>query len=405
MRKLSLVFCLALALAAWISWAPNAEAFPGLYDANCAACHGTTQTCDGCHAHGVHSGTAKNDINVTGTTDKTTYAPGETVSVTIDGGYRGGWIRTILYDQAMVELDRSTGTGDPPSGGPPYPVTLTAPAPTAAGTYTWNVAWYGNEFDAAGATFGPNWTPDTGNSGHGQEIVSTNSFTVVEAPPPTPSIALNPTTLNFGSIVIGSSATQTTEVMNTGTADLNVTDIALCTGTSTEFTWSPPAPFTVTSGSSTTLSVTYAPVDEGTDTGCLNITSNDPITNPAVLSLSGSGVTTPPPSELDVDIRRFTASKSVKLKEKGKAMEVKFRLVVFNAGTTTGTAPATLVGMQSGMEVYNETVDVSAPPDRTATYSFPAYAPTALGDITWTVTVADTDADVDQATAVTTVRE
>ena len=38
-------------------------------------------------------------------------------------------------------------------------------------------------------------------------------------------------------------------------------------------------------------------------------------------------------------------------------------------------------------------------------YRFPSYAPTALGDIAWTVDVVDNDADVDEATAVTTVRE
>ena len=94
MRKAPLVFCFALVLAVWASWAPKAQAFPSLYDSNCAGCHGTTQTCNGCHSHGTHSDSTKSDINVTGTTDKTTYAPGETVSVTIDGGYRTGWIRT-----------------------------------------------------------------------------------------------------------------------------------------------------------------------------------------------------------------------------------------------------------------------------------------------------------------------
>jgi hypothetical protein len=407
--KVPFVLCLVLVMAAWFSWAPKAQAFPSLYDANCAGCHGTTQTCNGCHAHGVHSDSTKSDINVTGTTDKTTYSPGETVSVTIDGGYRTGWIRTILYDQDMVELARSTGsvaTGAiAPCCGPEYPVTLTAPAPDTGGTYTWSVAWYGNAFDASGATFGPNWTLDTNNPGHGQEIVSTNSFTVVETPVTAPSISLNPSSLNFGSLVIGSSATQTSDVMNTGTADLNVTGIAPCTGTSTEFTWSPPAPFTLSPGGSTSLSVTYAPVDEGMDTGCLNITSNDPNNNPVVLNLSGSGVTMPPLEEFDFDIKRFQATKRVKIRVNGKPQEVKFQFMVFNEGTGTGTTPATLVGMQNGQQVYSETIDVSAPPGGApAKFSFPSYTPTGVGDITWTVTIEDNDADVDQATAVTMVR-
>ncbi|GFE58608.1 choice-of-anchor D domain-containing protein [Geobacter sp. AOG1] len=404
MKKASLVFCCILALAAWMSWVPNANAFSGFYTTNCAGCHGATATCNGCHAHGVHTDSTKSDINVAGTTDKQTYAPGETVSVNITGGYRTGWIRAILYDQNMVELARSTGPAGI-GGGPGYPITLTAPAPAAAGTYTWNVAWYGNQFDASGAFFGPRWTPDPNNPEHGQEIVSTNSFTVAVTPVPTPSIALNPASLNFGSILTGGSATLTTLVQNTGTADLSITAIALCTGTSTEFTWSPPAPFTVTPGSSQTLSVAYAPVDTGTDTGCLNITSNDPVTNPAVLNLTGSGVTTPPLTEFDFDIQKFMATKEIKLKEKGKANSVNFHLLLFNEGTGPGTSTATLVGMQNGNQVYSETINVSVPPAETVMFKFPPFRPTVLGDITWTVTVVDNDADVDQATAVTTVRQ
>lgn len=411
MKKTSILFCIALAVAAWIAWTPQVQGFSSLYDSNCAGCHGTTTTCNGCHSHGTHSDSTKSDINITGTTDKSTYAPGETVSVTINGGYRTGWIRTLLFDQSMVELDRSTGTiasgAIAPSGGPGFPVTLSAPAPTTPGTYTWNVAWYGNQYDAGGATFGPNWTLDATNPNHGMEVVATNSFTVAETPTPTPSISLTPSTLNFGSIVIGQTSNMGSDIGNTGTADLEVTDIALCSGTSAEFTWSPPAPFTVTAGSTQTLTVTYAPTDEGADSGCINITSNDPNTNPAVLNLSGSGVTTPPLTEFDFDIQKFMASKHVKFKPDlgpDKGPMVRFRLTVFNEGTGTGTSSATLVGMQNGGEVYNQTIDVSAPPGGTANFTFPNFKPMELGDITWTVTINDNDADVDQATAVTTVR-
>jgi hypothetical protein len=403
MKKASLVFCCILALVAWVSWAPRADAFLSLYNANCVDCHGATATCNGCHAHGVHSDDTKADINVAGETDQTTYAPGETVSVTITGGYRTGWIRAILYDQNMTELARSTGP-DGVGGGPGYPIMLSAPAPTAAGTYTWNVAWYGHQNDSSGAFFGPRWTPDPNNPEHGREIVSTNTFTVAQAPVPTPSIDLDPASLNFGSIVIGSNATQSTEVENTGTADLNVTAIALCTGTSMEFTWSPAAPFTISPGGSMTLSVTYAPVDAGADTGCLNITSNDPVTNPAVLNLTGTGVTTPPLTEFDFDIQKFMATKEIKLKEHGKQNEIKFHFWVFNEGTGPGTSPATLVGMQNGQQVYSETINISVPPGETVLFKFPSFKPTAKGDITWTVTIEDNDADIDQATAVTIVR-
>ncbi|HTN51520.1 MAG TPA: choice-of-anchor D domain-containing protein, partial [Anaeromyxobacter sp.] len=284
----------ALALAA----APlAARAFPTYYDGNCAPCHGTTaaggvQTCAGCHSHGTHPDSGKSSLNVTGVTNKTTYAPGETVSVTINGGYRSGWVRTILYDQNLHELARSTGTVLPgfsaPSRGPSLPVTLTAPAPTTPGTYTWWAAWYGNQYDASGAFFGPGWTPSTTNPGHGEERVQTNSFTVVA--PANPTIALTPPSLAFGSVTVGSSAPLTTSVQNTGTGPLTVSSIALCSGTNAEFTWSPAAPFTVAPGQATTLTVTFTPTNADTDVGCLAIGSNDPA-NPSVdLALSATGV-------------------------------------------------------------------------------------------------------------------
>ena len=93
---------------------------------------------------------------------------------------------------------------------------------------------------------------------------------------PAPDINLSPFALNFGAVPAGSSATLNTEIQNLGTVNLNVRLINLCVGTSTEFTWAPVAPFTVAPSMSQTLAVTYAPVDDGIDTGCLAISSNDP---------------------------------------------------------------------------------------------------------------------------------
>ena len=94
MRKVSIIFVCILALFAFFSWTHTANAFPSLYASECAACHGgavsgfspATGTCAGCHAHGTHSGTGAEDINITATPDKLVYAPGETVAVTINGG-------------------------------------------------------------------------------------------------------------------------------------------------------------------------------------------------------------------------------------------------------------------------------------------------------------------------------
>ncbi|HYL82377.1 MAG TPA: PKD domain-containing protein [Candidatus Acidoferrum sp.] len=94
--------------------------------------------------------------------------------------------------------------------------------------------------------------------------------------------------------------------------------------------------------------------------------------------------TTPPPTGADLRISSFSASEEVHVGD-----QVRLRLSVRNAGTANGSAPATLVGMQSGVQVYNQTITVSAVGRTASSFSFPSYTPTARGYIRWTVTVAD----------------
>jgi Glucodextranase, domain B len=186
-RKTSVQFFFALTLvaAALVTFqlqGTDAQAQSSYFTSQgCSGCHSApvVATCNGCHAHGTHPSSAKSSINVAGATNKTSYAPGETVTVTITGGYRTGWFRAVLYDQNTVELARSTGNDSGMGSSATYPATLSAPAPTTPGTYVWKVGWYGNQYDSG--TYGSGWTPDPNNSGHGTEIVSANSFTVASA--------------------------------------------------------------------------------------------------------------------------------------------------------------------------------------------------------------------------------
>ena len=101
-------------------------------------------------------------------------------------------------------------------------------------------------------------------------------------------INVSPPVLTFGAVPAGGSASLNATIQNLGALDLNVTAINLCAGTSTEFTWAPLAPFTLTPGASQVLAVTYAPVDQGVDTGCLAISSNDPDEATSQLGLDNS---------------------------------------------------------------------------------------------------------------------
>jgi len=202
-----------LVCAAVASWAPNAEARDTYYGTFCAPCHGATPTtCNGCHHHGPSGNAA--------TTNKTNYAPGEAVTVTFTGGRSsgatvgGGWIRAILYLN-NVEIARSTGTGSPPSGGSGFPITFTTTAPTAAGTYTYQAAWFGNLYDSGNTT----------NANHGEQRVSTNSFTVSAASLAGP-MTVTPAGGLTSSGTVGGPFTPSSvsyTLTNTGTAPMNWT--------------------------------------------------------------------------------------------------------------------------------------------------------------------------------------
>lgn len=207
----------------------------------CSGCHSSpvVATCNGCHAHGTHPNSSKNAINVAGTTNKSSYAPGETVTVTISGGYRTGWFRAVLYDQNSVELARSTGNDSGMGSSATYPATLSAPAPATPGTYTWKVAWYGNQYDAGSGVRGSGWTPDATNPNHGYEIVNiTTPFSVAMATMPAPMImsvasnsliqgVQNQTVTITGSNLTGAQVSFSNPGISAGPASVTATSITL----------------------------------------------------------------------------------------------------------------------------------------------------------------------------------
>lgn len=309
MKRLRSVLCRLTVLCAVLSWAPQTRAYSAYYSGGagtnlaCTTCHSASiTTCNGCHSHGTHPDSSKSSIDVTASTDKATYQPGETVTVTVNGGYRSGWVRANLYDGSMNPLASSCPAGKDACYASTFPATVSATAPTTPGTYAWRASWYGNAYDASGAHFSPTCgTPaippcfrvDSSNNAagavHGEEIVAVTRFTVAAATAG-PAIAVTPTALAFGDVVTGAAATLAAEVRNTGTQALVVSAIDRCAGTSAEFTWSKSVPFTIDPGASVPVDVTYAPGGLGADSGCIALTSNDPAAAVADLAVSGAGV-------------------------------------------------------------------------------------------------------------------
>jgi hypothetical protein len=102
---------------------------------------------------------------------------------------------------------------------------------------------------------------------------------------------------------------------------------------------------------------------------------------------------------VDLNIAQFAVSNNVRTNQ-----SIAITLRVRNVGTVNGSAPAVVVGVQNGAVVYNRTVQVSDPIGGGATsFSFPPFTPTALGNISWTATVQDSN-PTPSATAATRVR-
>ncbi|MGD8394956.1 MAG: hypothetical protein PVF43_05735 [Candidatus Eiseniibacteriota bacterium] len=137
--------CLTLLLLLAVP-AGRTIAYPTFFASRCAPCHSDdTPTCVGCHQH-------RGNLHVVA--DLPEYQPGETVTITLTGGTRGGWLRGLLYDAGNVEIDRATGpTGTGDDGLPDpvvFPVQLVASAPPEQGDYVWQAAWFGGNTQGTG---------------------------------------------------------------------------------------------------------------------------------------------------------------------------------------------------------------------------------------------------------------
>ncbi|HEX5749024.1 MAG TPA: choice-of-anchor D domain-containing protein [Archangium sp.] len=136
-----------------------------------------------------------------------------------------------------------------------------------------------------------------------------------------PTLQLFPSSLDFGAQEVGTtSAPQMATVRNTGSDPLYLGDGSI-TG---PFLVSPSGPLTVPPGATQELSVTFKPTTEGSSSGTLVYSSNDPFNSRVTLFLAGQGV--PPievsPTSLDFGEQRVgttSASRSVTIRNASSA--------------------------------------------------------------------------------------
>ncbi|QWV92420.1 hypothetical protein KP004_14560 [Geomonas oryzisoli] len=398
--RLLVLFVFALSLLSFQLWRNEAQAQSSYYTAmGCVNCHTTTSTCNGCHAHGTHATSTKNTINVTGTTNKTSYAPGETVSVTIAGGYRTGWVRAVLLDQSGAQLAISSGTASGMGSSTTLPAVLTAPAPAAGGTYTWQVGWYGNQYDIAGAAFG-SWLPDANNPNHGYEIVSTNSFTVAAAP------AADTTAPVVGTFTLPATATSLTVPVTAFTATDNVAVTGYLVSTSSAAPaasaagWSATAPASVTAVAGSNTFYAFAKDAAGNVSAgkSASVTVTLPDTTAPVVGTFTLPATA---TSLTVPVTAFTATDNVAVT--GYLVSTNSAAPAASAAGWSATAPASVTAVAGSNTFYAFAKDaagnVSAGKSASVTVTLPDTTAPVVGTFTLPATATTLTVPVTAFTA------
>jgi ASPM-SPD-2-Hydin domain-containing protein/centrosomal CEP192-like protein len=195
-----------------------------------------------------------------------------------------------------------------------------------------------------------------------------------------PAISVVPGSVNFGTVTVGQTSSQTVTLSNPGSANLNITQVA---GPSTGFGLNGLAlPLTVAPGKSATFMVSFTPTSGASSSSSLTLVSNAP-TSPTTIPLSGGGLApvlqlTPSTTSLSFGSETLNASatQSVTLTNTGNSAVSISQVSVAGTGfSLNGSAP--LVTLSAG---------------QSASFGV-AFTPTVAGSATGTASVVSTAAN------------
>jgi len=295
----------------------------------CVDCHGApvVTSCNACHYHGNRS--------LRAATNKTSYTPGETVSVTLtSGSTRTGWIKAILYDQNNVQLAASNGDASGMGGSTTFPATLTAPAPTTPGTYTWKMAYFGN----------------SANNGdvHGEVTVNANSFTVAAAADTTAPVV--------GAFTLPATATSLTVPVSslTATDNAGVTGYLVTTSSSVPLVsaagWTAAAPASVTAPAAGAVTF-YAWAKDAAGNVSASRSASVNITLPdTTVPVVGAFTLPATATSLNIPVSSFTASDNVGVT--GYLVTQSATAPAASSTAWTATAPSNVTAAAAGTATF-----------------------------------------------------
>src|SRR6202050_1624236 len=168
-------------------------------------------------------------------------------------------------------------------------------------------------------------------------------------------IEISPSSVSFGNVAMGQSATKTVTLTNTGTEALSVSGIAVA---GAGFTASGPhLPISLPSGQSTSISAVFKPTTGNADKGTITITSNAP-GSPSLVALSGTGTTGATAAALTVTPSTVAfgsvavgseQTQTVHVENTGNETATISKLTISGTGVSVSgmTAPATLAAGQT----------------------------------------------------------
>src|SRR5271163_6950 len=196
-------------------------------------------------------------------------------------------------------------------------------------------------------------------------------------------IEISPSSVGFGNVVMGQSATKTVTLTNTGTEALNVSGISVA---GTGFTASGPhLPISLTAGQSTSISAVFKPTTGNADTGTITITSNA-AGSPSLVALSGTGTTgTTAAAALTVTPTSITFGSVAVGSEETQTIHVE------NTGNESATiSKMTISG--TGVSVSGMTAPATLAAGQTANLTI-TYKPAAAGTLTASLAITSNATD------------
>ncbi len=193
-----------------------------------------------------------------------------------------------------------------------------------------------------------------------------------------PVLALSPASLSFGSVNIGTTATQSLSLSNSGSAALTITQASV---SGTGFSISGlSTPVTLNAGQSTSLTVSFDPAAAGSCSGLISIASNSTGSASAV-ALSGTGVSL---------VLNVTPS-SVSFGSVATGTSNTQTITLSNAGVVSLTISQALVS-GSGMSMTGMTTPLTIAAGKTASFNV-VFDPAASGAVAGSVTLVSNATD------------